>query len=79
MAMRTHYCGLVTEALVTNLGAITTIVKSFGEGVAIKHPGKSFYIFVSVKKGSRKPNGFDAMNSNDALGQAAWMQTVIKE
>ena len=35
-------------------------------------------VSVSVVKGSRKPNGFDAANSRNGLGQEAWMKTIHK-
>ncbi len=35
-------------------------------------------VSVSVAKGLRKPNGFDAANSRNGLGQETWMKTIDK-
>lgn len=61
-----------------NLDQIRALVKTFGEGVAIQHPDRSFMVSVSVAKGSRMPRGFDAANSRNGLGQETWMQTITK-
>lgn len=61
-----------------NVAEIAVLVKTFGEGVARQHPEVSFMVSVSVVKGSRKPNGFDAANSRNGLGQETWMKTIDK-
>ena len=61
-----------------NLNEIRKLVKTFGEGVAVQHPDRSFMVSVSIAKGSRKPNGFDAANNRAGLGQEAWMKTITK-
>lgn len=61
-----------------NVAEIAGLVKSFGDGVAQQHPEVSFMVSVSVVKGSRKPNGFDAANSRNGLGQETWMKTIDK-
>ena len=65
-----------TEA--KSLDQVRTLVKTFGEGVAANHPGRSFIVSVSVAKGSRKPAGFDAANRRNGLGEEAWMKTIDK-
>jgi len=61
-----------------NVAEIAVLVKTFGDGVARQHPEISFMVSVSVVKGSRKPNGFDAANNCNGLGQEAWMKTIDK-
>ena len=61
-----------------NVAEIAAAVKTFGDEVAKQHPEVSFMVSVSVVKGSRKPNGFDAANSRNGLGQEAWMKTTHK-
>ena len=65
-----------TRVEAKSLDAIRTAVAAFGAEVAAQHPGRSFTVLVSAAKGSRKPNGFDAANRGNGLGQEAWMQTV---
>ena len=48
---------------------LVPLIKTFGDGVAKQHPDVSFMVSVSVVKGSRKPNGFDAANNRNGLGQ----------
>ena len=72
------YTTKVTELLGTCLGQgggqvkslddVRRLVTCFGQGVAARHPGHSFTVLVSVAKGSRKPNGFDAARGNNGLG-----------
>lgn len=61
-----------------NVTEIASLVRTFGDGVARQHPEVSFMVSVSVAKGSRKPNGFDAANSRNGLGQETWMKTIDK-
>lgn len=61
-----------------NVAEIASLVKTFGDGVAQQHPEVSFMVSVSVVKGSRKPNGFDAANTRNGLGQETWMKTIDK-
>ena len=48
-------------------------------GCAARHPAQSFTVLVSVAKGSRKPNGFDAARGDNGLGQESWMKTVVQD
>ena len=57
---------------------LVPLIKTFGDGVAKQHPDVSFMVSVSVVKGSRKPNGFDAANNRNGLGQETWMRTIDK-
>ncbi len=60
------------------MAEIGRLVKVFGDGVAQQHPEVSFMVSVSVVKGSRKPNGFDAANTRNGLGQEACTKTIDK-
>ena len=62
-----------------NIPEIASLPKTFGESVARQHPEVSFMVSVGVVKGSRKPNGFDAANSRNGLGQETWMKTIVEQ
>ncbi len=44
-------------------------IAAFAARVKAEHPGASFYISLSVRKGDRKPRGFDDASRNGGLGQ----------
>ena len=44
-------------------------VAAFGARVRADYPAVSFYISMSVRKGDRKPRGFDDASRNGGLGQ----------
>ena len=44
-------------------------VSTFGAQIRAEYPDASFYISVLVRKGDRKPRGFDDASSNSGLGQ----------
>ena len=62
---------LGTETLppVSNVTEIKTAVARFGAKMRAAHPEASFYVSVSLAKGSRKPNGYDAARRGNGLGQ----------
>lgn len=62
-----------------NLDEIRTRVTCFGQGVAAQHPSQSFTVLVGTARGSRKPNGFDAVRYDNGLGQESWMTTVVMD
>lgn len=66
-------------AEIRNLADIRAAVRRFGTRVAATHPDRSFTASVGITRGCRKPNGFDAANHGNGLGQQQWMQTVTKE
>ena len=45
------------------------VIAAFGARIKSGHPDTSFYLSVSVRKGDRKPRGFDDASRNDDLGQ----------
>lgn len=67
------------RAEIRNLVDIRAAVQRFGMRVDAAHPNRSFMVSVGITRGCRKPNGFDAANHGNGLGQQQWMQTVTKE
>jgi murein tripeptide amidase MpaA len=63
-----------TIEVVSTVNDIKSAVADFGKSVHQAHPNESFYISVSIAKGCRKPNGYDAATKNDGLGQATYMK-----
>lgn len=65
----------VTIATVADLRAA---VQAFGQRVRAEHPDSSFQVSISVRKGTRKPRGFDADYLNNGFGQEDYLHTVDK-
>ncbi len=63
-----------TIEVVSTVNDIRSAVADFGRAVHEAHPKESFYISVSIAKGCRKPNGYDAACKNDGLGQEVYMK-----
>lgn len=61
------------KAEVRNLDDVRAAVQRYGKMLAAAHKDVSFLVSVSVQRGSRKPNGFDAAQSGDQLGTKAWL------
>ncbi len=61
--------GTETLPAVSNVAEIKTAVARFGAKMRAAHPEASFYVSVSLAKGSRKPNGYDAASRGNELGQ----------
>jgi hypothetical protein len=59
-----------------NLADIAKAVKAFGQDISAVRPGVSFQIMVSIRKGSRKPNGFDAADHENGFGQDDYMKVL---
>ena len=57
-----------------NVTAIRCAVAAYGERLKMTHPDASFLVMVSVARGSRKPNGFDATRSNGGFACNAWLK-----
>lgn len=62
--------------VVANVGRIAAAVKAFGQHVLAAHPGQSFAILVGVKRGERKPRGFDAAYRCNGFGQDDFLLVV---
>ncbi len=52
-------------------------VAAFAAQVKTEHPDASFYISMTVRKGDRKPRGFDDASRNGELGQDDFL--VLRE
>ncbi len=65
----------VAVATVTD---IRTAVQAFGQRVRAVHPDASFMISVSMRKGDRKPRGFDAAYARNGFGEEDFMLAVDK-
>ncbi len=65
----------VAVATVTD---IRTAVQAFGQRVRAVHPDASFMISVSMRKGDRKPRGFDAAYASNGFGEEDFMLAVDK-
>ncbi len=61
--------GSETLPAVSTVAQISAAVARFGAKVRAAHPEASFYVSVSLAKGSRKPNGYDAARRGNGLGQ----------
>ncbi len=65
------------EAVAT-VADIRTAVQAFGQRVRAVHPDASFMISVSMRKGDRKPRGFDAAYASNGFGEEDFMLAVDK-
>ena len=64
-----------TVATVADVGAA---VQAFGARLRAAHPDASFLVSVSIRKGDRKPNGYDAAIRNNGFGQENQLRVVDK-
>lgn len=53
-------------------------VQAFGARLRAAHPDASFMVSVSIRKGDRKPNGYDAAIRNNGFGQENHLRVVDK-
>ena len=66
------------EFIVLRTDQIAQVVREFGERIRAAHPDASFYVNVQVRKGDRKPRGYDAAEKAGAFGKHAFMHVVDK-
>ena len=52
---------------------VTPAVRAFGERIRAEHPNASFMVNVSVRKGERKPAGYDAAEKAGLFNDSAFM------
>lgn len=89
-AKREGYFTSTTMALMSHLGerriveaksvdGLKPLILSFGRDTALRHPGRSFKVMVTVNRGSRKPRGFDAAYDSQTLGTSEWLETTIAD
>lgn len=80
-AMIMEICGTplgretVTIATVADLH---TAVQAFGARVRAVHPDASFLVSMSVRKGHRKPRGYDAAYHGNGFGQENFLHVSDK-
>ncbi len=55
--------------IIGTVADVREVIAAFGARIKSEHPDTSFYLSVSVRKGDRKPRGFDNASRNDELGQ----------
>ena len=63
---------------VATVGAVRAAVQAFGARMRAAHPDASFMVSVSVRKGDRKPNGYDTGSSNNGFGQEDHLRVTDK-
>ncbi len=68
--------GAETLPAVSKVIEIKSAVARFGAKVRAAHPEASFYVSVSLAKGSRKPNGYDAARRGNELGQENFVRVT---
>jgi hypothetical protein len=60
--------------IVSTVADAKAAIADFGREVHQAHPDKSFYISVRIAKGFRAPNGFNAANQKNELGEKAYLK-----
>ena len=63
---------------VATVAAVRAAVQAFGARMRAAHPDASFMISVSVRKGDRKPAGYDKAVRNNGFGQEDHLRIVDK-
>lgn len=58
-----------TTKPVATVRDVRATVQAFGKALRERQPGSSFAILVSVRRGDRKPSGFDAAHRGNGFGQ----------
>jgi hypothetical protein len=69
--------GRETVAVAT-VADIRAAVQAFGQRVRAVHPDSSFQVSICVRRGDRKPRGYDAAYLNNGFGQEDYLHTVDK-
>lgn len=63
---------------ITTVADLNTAVQAFGARVRAVHPDASFLVSMSVRKGNRKPRGYDAAYHANGFGQEAFLHVTDK-
>lgn len=58
-----------TTKPVATVGDVQDAVRAFGTALRERDPGSSFAILIGVRRGDRKPRGFDAAHRGNGFGQ----------
>ena len=59
-----------------NVAEVRAAVQAFGARVRAAHPDASFMVSISIRKGSRKPNGYDKGYFRNGLGQEDFLHVI---
>ena len=63
---------------VATVADVRATVQAFGARLRATHPDASFMVSVSVRKGDRKPRGYDAASRDNGFGQEDHLRVVDK-
>ena len=63
---------------ITTVMDIRAAVQAFGQRVRAAHPDASFQVSISIRKGDRKPRGYDATYRQNGFGQEDFMRVADK-
>jgi hypothetical protein len=66
------------SATVATVADVRAAVQAFGARLRAAHPDASFMVSVSIRKGDRKPNGYDTGALNNGFGQEDHLRIVDK-
>ena len=64
------------SAAVATVADVRAAVQAFGARLRAAHPDASFIVSVSIRKGDRKPNGYDAAIRNNGFGQEDHLRVI---
>jgi len=80
-AMILEICGtpLGRETVtIATVAELRTAVQAFGARVRAVHPDASFLVSISIRKGYRKPRGYDAAYHGNGFGQEDFLHVTDK-
>jgi len=63
---------------VASVADLRTAVQAFGTRMRAEIPDASFLVSISIRKGSRKPNGYDKGYLNNGFGQEDFLRVLDK-
>jgi len=63
---------------VASVADIRTAVQAFGARMRAEIPEASFLVSISIRQGSRKPNGYDKSYLNNGFGQEDFLRVLDK-
>ena len=63
---------------VASVADLRTAVQAFGARMRAEIPEASFLVSISIRKGSRKPNGYDKSYLNNGFGQEDFLRVLDK-
>ncbi len=65
-----------TTKPVATVGDVREAVRAFGAAIRVREPDSSFAVLVGVRRGDRKPLGFDAAKRANGFGQDDFLHTT---